>query len=443
MPAFASGDLQRRVLRVVAVVAVVVAVTVWWVGADEPDASLGIDDATVAPPLQCDDSITIGVVTDLSGGLSILGAPLGRGVPIGLGYLSEDGVVQTGADQVYRIGECDVRLLIRDDQSNPEVAKSAAQQLVDDEGTVLLIGSTSPGTTAALRDVARDRDVVLIATTDTPTGLAGVNFDPNSVLLAPTAYQDAMTACEYWAGTDDQVTFAQIAPDYPLGQRTAAAIRDACTFAGGDFVADDILAPTGASDFVSLLSPAADADVLLVTWTGGGLRQLLTDAAAASLPNVSAPFPSNALLPLWFADATGMTSSIPYHFTVPANEAHDFLWTQSLAAGFRPDISEAHGMNAALMAVAALRVAEGPTDAGALMEALEGLRFLGPKGLIEIRAEDHISLQDMYVVKLVSPTDGEQRFYETVKTFRPEPPCLLESEFAARCGELPSGSLGG
>ena len=111
--------------------------------------------------------------------------------------------------------------------------------------------------------------------------------------------------------------------------------------------------------------------------------------------------------------------------------------------GVVPDLFDADGMNAAIMAVEALKATGGAADAASLRDALEGMVFEGPKGTIEIRAEDHMAIQDMYVVTLTG-FDETTTFpiYENVATVRPEPPCLLEGDYLARCGDLPAGSLG-
>ena len=108
-----------------------------------------------------------------------------------------------------------------------------------------------------------------------------------------------------------------------------------------------------------------------------------------------------------------------------------------------PDLFWADGMNAALALTEALRVTGGDASADALRAALEGLVFEGPKGTIELRAEDHVALQDMYIVTLMNLDDPEAKFFESVTTVRPDVPCLLEGEFVDRCGDLPVGSLGG
>ncbi len=108
-----------------------------------------------------------------------------------------------------------------------------------------------------------------------------------------------------------------------------------------------------------------------------------------------------------------------------------------------PDLFDADGFNAALMLVNGLKATHGDVSADALIHAWEGMTFEGPKGKIYIRPEDHVAIQDMYIVKLLNVTDPDARFFKLVKTTRPEPPCLLPESMKARCGDLPYGSLGG
>jgi branched-chain amino acid transport system substrate-binding protein len=74
---------------------------------------------------------------------------------------------------------------------------------------------------------------------------------------------------------------------------------------------------------------------------------------------------------------------------------------------------------------------------------MEGMEFDGPKGTIYFRPEDHVAEQDMYVVKLTNVTDPDFKYFELVKTTRPQIPCLLPEALKDRCGDLPYGSLSG
>jgi len=100
-------------------------------------------------------------------------------------------------------------------------------------------------------------------------------------------------------------------------------------------------------------------------------------------------------------------------------------------------------MNAALLAVEALKKTGGDTSSAALIEAMEGLEFDGPKGKIFIRPEDHVAIQDMYILRLTDLAAPDFNMFELVTTTRPEPPCLLPEELQERCGDLPIGSMGG
>jgi branched-chain amino acid transport system substrate-binding protein len=108
-----------------------------------------------------------------------------------------------------------------------------------------------------------------------------------------------------------------------------------------------------------------------------------------------------------------------------------------------PDLFDADAANAAILLATALRATGGDASADAMIAAMEGLEFEGPKGTIYIRPEDHVAMQDMYIVTLLNVDDPEFRFYEPVTTNRPDVPCLLTEDLQDRCGDLPIGSLSG
>jgi len=399
--------------------------------------------------LSCGDGVTVGVITDLTGALAIYGAHMNRGVPIGFAYAT-DGEVQTGTEQTYMLEDCEIRVVIKDDQSNPELSTTAARELIEVEGASIIIGSVSSGVTGALQGIARENDVILVAAPAAATAITAADFDPNTFRTSRSNYQDSMALCDLFVNERGYSTFVQIAPDYSFGYGGAEAYRDACTFFGGEFLEDDIYAPADTTDFTTFLGPLADtdADAFLVTWAGGGFVPLLQSAIDLGVVDddtvLGSPFVDNVVQPAFFGNAIGTTSAIIYHYTAPDNAINDYLIDQ-VAANFDtfPDLFDADGMNAAIMVVEALRASNGATDAASLRDAMEGLSFEGPKGTVDIRAEDHMAIQDMYVVTLLNVDDPEFKYYEYVTTVRPVPPCLLPDEYVDRCGDLPVGSLTG
>ena len=408
-------------------------------------------ETTEAPAagVSCSEPVTVGVITDLTGALAIYGAHINRGIPIGFAYAT-GGDIQTGTEQTYMVEDCEIRVVFKDDQSNAELSATAARELIEIEGAEIIIGSVSSGVTATLQGIARENNVILIAAPAAATDITGKDFDPNTFRASRSNYQDGMAICDQFVNNDGFKSFVQIAPDYSFGYGGAQAYEDACTFFGGEFLQEAVFAPADTTDFTSYMTPLAEsgADAFLVTWAGGGFVPLLQSAIDLSVINettvLGSPFVDNVVMPAFFANAIGTTSVILYHYTAPSNPVNDYL-VEQVAANFEtfPDLFDADGMNAAIMVVEAIKATGGVADADSLKAALEGLSFEGPKGLIEVRAEDHMAIQDMYVVTLLNVDDPEFRYYEYVGTVRPEPPCLLEGEFTARCGSLPVGSLGG
>lgn len=393
--------------------------------------------------VNCDKPVTVGVITDQTGPLAIYGAHILRGVPIGFEYATG----AAGTDGVYKLDNCEIRVVFKDDQTNPEMSATDARELIEVEGADILIGTVSSGVTATLQEIARENDVILIAAPAAANDLTGANFNPNTFRVSRNNYQDAIALCQYL--TKEYSTFVQIAPDYSFGRGGAAALRDACTFYGGTFPADDVFAPADTTDFTPYMEQIADVDAqaLLVTWAGGGfvpLLQAAVDLGVLDNKVLVSPFVDNVVLPVFFKNAIGSTSTILYHYTLPNNPINDYLVDQDQAQfSTYPDLFDADGMNAALLVVAALEATGGAADADSLRSAMEGLQFDGPKGTIFIRPEDHVAIQDMYVVTLKNVDDPEFRYFDYVETLRPEPPCLLEGEYKSRCGDLPVGSLSG
>lgn len=397
--------------------------------------------------MSCEEPIRIGLITDATGPLAIYGAHVLRGFPLGMEYMTD---TFGENDYTYVIDDCTIEVLIRDDTSDPTTSATVARELIESEGVDILVGTVSSGVTATLQELARENEIVLVVAPAAANDITGANFNEYTFRTSRNNYQDAVNICEYL--TTEYSTFVQIAPDYSFGTGSAAAFRDACTLFGGEFVADDVFAPADTTDFTPYMDPILDAsdagaEAFIVTWAGGGfvpLLQAATDLGVLENLPMAAGFVDNIVMPAFFSNAIGSTSGILYHYTFPDNEINDWLVTNSVDQfGIQPDLFDADAMNAAIMIVEALYITGGDASADVLIEAMEGMEFEGPKGTIEIRAEDHVAIQDMYIGTLLNVDDPEFRFFELVETNRPDVPCLLPEDLVDRCGDLPVGSLSG
>jgi branched-chain amino acid transport system substrate-binding protein len=404
--------------------------------------------------LTCAEPIKVGLITDASGALAIYGAHILRSFMLGMEYAAgapgsagEKFDFTQAQNNTFTFGDCTVEVLVRDDKSTPDTTAAVARELIDVDQVDVIVGTVSSGATATLQGIAAESQIPLIVAPAAANDITGVNFNEYTFRTSRTNYQDAMNLCEYLP--TQYTSLVQIAPDYNFGWGSAAAFRDSCTLNGGEFVADDILAPADTTDFTPYMEQILDsgAEAYIVTWAGGGfipMMQAATDTGVTEEMALGATFVDNVALPAFFANAIGTTSGILYNWALPQNPINDWMVEQTKARyGLAPDLFDADGFNAALMLVHGLQATGGDASAAALIGAFEGMSFDGPKGTVEIRAEDHVAVQDMYIANLISVTDPETRFLEPVTTTRPQPPCLLPEALKDRCGDLPYGSLSG
>ncbi len=394
--------------------------------------------------LTCEEPLKIGLITDKSGALALYGEMIERSFLLGMEYMA--GAPST-EDNTFTVDNCDIQILIRDDQSNPETTSTVARELIEVDEVDMLVGTVSSGATATLQQIALDNDKILIVAPAAANEITGANFNDHTFRVSRTNYHDAVNQCDYMATQYD--TYVQIAPDYAFGWGGAQAFRDACSYFGGEFVADDIFAPADTTDFTPYMDQilASGAEAWIVTWAGGGFIAMMQAAQESGVMDAMAmgtAYINTSLMAAFFSNAIGQTAGILYHYTAPDNPINDWLVQETLARyGVPPDLFDADGMNAAIAAVTALRATNGDTSSEALIAAMEGMEFDGPKGTILFRPEDHMAMQDMYIVKLLNVDDPEFKFFELVDTTRPEIPCLLPEDLKDRCGSLPYGSLSG
>jgi branched-chain amino acid transport system substrate-binding protein len=407
----------------------------------------------VAEGLTCDRPVRVGLITDGTGPLSIYGQHIIRSFMLGMEYSA--GAPGTAGEvftldqrnNTFQVEDCEIHVTVVDDGSNPENTATLARELIEVERVDILVGTVSSGATATLQGIALENQIPLIVAPAAANDITGRDFNEFTFRTSRNNYQDAINVCQYMTSLYD--TYVQIAPDYSFGWGGAQAFRDACSFYGGEFVADDIFAPADTTDFTPYLEQIMNsgAEAWVVTWAGGGFIPMMQGARDLGVTDemvMGTAYIDNVLMPAFFASAVGETSGILYHYTAPENPINDWMTEQTMARyNTPPDLFDADGFNAALFLVEALKATDGNTDGRTMIDAMGGLTFEGPKGTIYIRPEDHVAIQDMYIVKLLNVDDPQFRYYEIVDTTRPEPPCLLPEAFQNRCGDLPVGSLDG
>src|SRR5215212_30232 len=118
----------------------------------------------------------------------------------------------------------------------------------------------------------------------------------------------------------------------------------------------------------------------------------------------------------WNSYVPGINFLSHYVYNAPKNPVNDWLVKKMKRRNQLPDIFTPDGFVAGQMIVRAVRKGGGE-DVDKMISALEGWKFVGPKGPQRIRPEDHAMLQPMFQVRLRT-VKGKQ-VPVPVKTFSP------------------------
>lgn len=389
--------------------------------------------ATSAPAAPSSGDITIGLLTDDSGSLAIYGPMLERGWALGLDYATNGTGMVAGKT---------IKTVIKDTASNPDTGVNLAREALEKDGAKILVGSPSSSVALAVSGVASATKTIYIGAPAATPDLTGKAFNIYTFRAGRTSVQDALTMGAALVGLGD--TFVQIAPDNAFGRGSAAGFYAVIKAAGGKFTTNDtadgagsIFVPADATDFTPYLNQVLDAKakVLVVTWAGTGfvpLFQQMNQLGILKNMVVGTGMGDNQTMAKGYADAVGSVGVSVYSYSLFDNDVNKWLVDHHKAKyNTPPDLFTESGFNAAIMVVKALQATNGDPSADAMIKALEGMTFQGPKGDYTVRASDHVLLQPMTLVKLVTTTDPDFKFFELVKAFKPEettPPCAVPAE---------------
>ena len=419
------------------------------------DQFTGLDEA---PAAELGPVLKIGQIGMMSGSMALYGLQQQRGFELGLEYMSGGNKDDQGR---WIIANRPVEVIVKDDEGNPEKAVALALELIEKDGVELLQGPVSSASAAALTTVALENEIILMVDPAASYFTTGKYFNPYVFRTARTSFDDTLIIAKYLVENVGP-TFAHIGIDNAFGQASGAALKYSVQKFGGELIAD-IYAPFETTDFTPYIQQAMDSGAknLFLTWSGTGyvtLFQGLSDMGALDVMTVGTGFGDNASFTAVFGeDVLGTVGLNVYHYTAADNAVNSWLVENHVAKykdaadgaiNAYPDLFTAGGMASAIALATALEKTGGDTSGEAMIAALEGLTFEGPKGTYHIRPEDHVCEQPMNILKLVNldpdlDDDGinEYRFFETIYVSKFDElgvPCTLEGDYAARCGTLPT-----
>ncbi|MFD7307666.1 substrate-binding domain-containing protein [Promicromonospora sp. NPDC059942] len=346
----------------------------------------GDDGADAAP-------IDVGIVYSESGPLAAYGAAYKQGFEAGIEYATDG----TGT-----VAGHELNVTYHDDAGDPEKAVSQAKDLIG-KGYQILGGTVVSGVALPLAEQAEQNKVLYVsgpAAVDTLTGINRYTFRSGRQSL-----QDVAAAGTFVDPKGAKVVvFAQ---DNAFGQGNLAAVDGVLGGQGAEV--SSVLVPEDATEFTPFAKKVLDAkaDMVFVAWAGattGAMWQGLDQQGVLDGTTVVTGLGDVATYGA-YGEAAEKVSFLNHYFPGAAGTETETAMLDAVeAAGGTPDLFTPDGFVAAQLIVHAIE--EGAGDVEAMVDALEGYTFEGPKGETTVRASDHALIQPMYQAKLVKDGDA-------------------------------------
>jgi len=296
-------------------------------------------------------------------------------------------------------------LIVKDDQTKPDVAKTLLQQAYEDDKADIAIGTTSSAAALAMLPVAEEFKKILLVEPAVADQITGDKWNRYIFRTARNSSQDAISNAV--AIGKQGVTVATLAQDYAFGRDGVAAFKAALAKTGATLAAEEY-APMNTTDFTAPAQRLFDAlkdkpgrKIIWVIWAGASPMTKLQDMNPGRF-GIELSTGGNILPAMaGFKTLPGMEGATYYYYEIPKNPVNDWLVAEHKKRfnGAPPDFFTAGGFASAMAVVAAVTKAKS-TDTEKLITAMEGLEFDTPKGKMVFRKEDHQALQSMYHFKI-------------------------------------------
>jgi branched-chain amino acid transport system substrate-binding protein len=344
----------------------------------------------------------VGLVYSKSGPLASYGEQYRQGLTAGIDYATKG----TGA-----VAGHPIQITEQDDAGDPAKAVASATDLIG-QGNTILAGSTSSGVALQMAPLAKDNKVLFIsgpAAADAVTGANRYTFRSGR-----QTFQDVATAGSILGDVKGKKVTV-LAQDSAFGKANIAAVTAVLGAKGATVGAVEV--PSAATDLTPFATKVKGAapDLLFVAWAGANATAMWTTLGQQGVfdsTKVVTGLDIKATHALFGEVATKINFLSHFFEGAADNPAYQALDAGLKKQGATVDLFTTDGFVAGQMIVHALEAGAGDVDK--MVTSLEGWTFDGPKGSLEIRAEDHALLQPMFTATLAK--DGSNVLPKLVDT---------------------------
>jgi len=354
--------------------------------------------------------IKIGVNVPLSGPYQKQGADQERAYQLAARQINADGGV---------LGQR-IKLLVRDTEVDPQVAKENALEFIEDENVDMVTGGSSSAVAIAQSDVCQEHGVVFMAGLTHSSATTGYDKTQTGFKSQKAHRHTFRWYFNNWMTKEALVPFLveqfgsdasyfHITADYIWGHTSQNAIQSGTGLEGAR-TAGSVTAPLGETDFSEQLQQARDsgADVLVLNLFGRDLVRVMEQVQQMGLTRsfrIVAP-----LMELNIANAidneilqkTYSTTNWYHGLSDRFDGSRDFVQSFSQEYG-RPPGAAAATAWVALQEWAKAVQRAGTTSSNQVIPELEGHSFTLLKDTEKWRAWDHQAISSVFVVQGKSP----------------------------------------
>jgi len=333
------------------------------------------------------EPVNVGIIYSKTGPLAAYGATYYEGLQAGIDYATGGTGEVNGAK---------LNLTYADDGGDPDKAVTAAKDLIG-KGYKVIGGTASSGIALKLAEQAQQNKVLYIsgpAATDAIQGINKYTFRSGRQSL-----QDVATAGSFIDIKGKKIlVFAQ---DNAFGQGNVAAVKAVLGAKGA--TVESILVADG-QELTPFARQLIDAkpDMVFVAWAGattGSMWQALSQQGVFDKAPVVTGLGDASSFGAYGAASSKISFLNHYFPGASGTDVEKKMISAVEKAGKKADLFTPDGFVAGQMIVQAIK--GGGSDPDAMVKALEGFSFDGPKGKETVRASDHALIQDMYQAKLV------------------------------------------
>ena len=209
--------------------------------------------------------LKIGLIYGKTGPLEAYAKQTETGLRMGLEYATKGSMTLDGRKIV---------IITKDEQSKPDLSKSALAAAYQDDKVDIAIGTTSSAAALADLPVAEENKKILIVEPAVADQITGEKWNRYIFRTGRNSSQDAISNAI--AIGKPGVTIATLAQDYAFGRDGVAAFKEALAKTGATRAAEEY-APTTSTDFTAAGQRLFDAlkdkpgrKIIWVIWAGAG-----------------------------------------------------------------------------------------------------------------------------------------------------------------------------